>query len=87
MIRDKVVPVIIFVLLAFMVFNALHTRYVHKEFFSDVRAFMSQGGRNTASHGFDLCERVAELERLNNIKPSTSCNRIYFGTGNETKSN
>ena len=45
-------------------------------FKAETELFMQKGGRNTSAMGIRLCERVNELEKRANIKP-TNCTRIY----------
>jgi len=50
------------------------------EILHDVEDFISRGGRNTAKQGYELCLRVAALEKQHEAQAQESCEEIYGAT-------
>lgn len=55
-------------------------RHRHDHFFQDMRAFAKKGGRNTATQGKELCERLNVIEESLN-KTTKDCDAIYTTGG------
>ena len=73
-----VLIVMILTLVAWNAFQDDSEMHEHHEFFDDVRAFMSRGGRNNEQQGYNLCKRTNALERQAG-KPEQDCETIYPG--------
>ena len=64
------------------VWNEIREDHDHHAFFEDVRAFMNKGGRNTAAHGYELCNRINDLQEVQSELNgydfvSLNCEEIY----------
>ena len=51
-------------------------------FYAEMREFMNEGGRNTAEEGYELCLRIAHLEKEHHRdQHERTCAEIYFPKG------
>ena len=78
-IKENALIAVAFIILLFSILNAFndtHEMDEHYEFFQEMRAFKEAGGRNTASQGQALCERINHLETLQGVETS-NCAIIY----------